>query len=134
MDYNFEGKKLDIPDEELDKLVDSLDISLAEAIDIWLEDNDYQMCKETKELEEKAKANKITATIHQAKSDKPKAKKVVERKPDETKESIIKALADLLETMAENVKIVNIGKLITFELKDDTYKLDLVRQRKPKNK
>ena len=134
MKYKFNNKQLDIPDSELDNLVDKLDISLADAIDIWLEDNDYKMCDEVKALEEKAKANRITATIHQAKADKPPTKRNVERKPDETKEGIIKALADLLETMADNVKIENIGKLITFELKGDTYKLDLIRQRKPKTK
>jgi hypothetical protein len=134
MKYKFENKVLDIPDEELDKLVDKLEISLAEAIDIWLEDNDYTMCEETKELEEKAKKNKITATIHQAKASTNKERKKVERKPDEVKDGLVEDLAEILKDYASNIKIVKVGKLIEFDIADDHYKLDLIRQRKPKGK
>jgi hypothetical protein len=134
MKYKFENKVLDIPDEELDKLVDKLEISLAEAIDIWLEDNDYTMCEETKELEEKAKKNKITATIHQAKASVSKERKKVERKPDEVKDSLVEDLAKFLEDYATNISITKIGKLVEFDIGDDHYKLDLIRQRKPKGK
>lgn len=126
------GKKIDIPDEALDKLVDQLDISLAEAIDLWLTDNDLETNEEQEQLDKKAKASRITATIHEAKADAPKKERKVVRKEDTTKESIIKALAEKLEELATDVKIENVGKLITFRLGDDTFKLDLVRQRKPK--
>ena len=126
------GKKVNIPDEELDKLVDKLDLSLAEAIDLWLEDNDLQVNEEQEELDKKAKASRITATIHEAKAEKPRKERKVTRKEDSTKESIIKALAEKLEELATDVKIENVGKLITFKLGDDTFKLDLIRQRKPK--
>lgn len=135
MKYKFENKVVDIPDEELDKLVDKLDISLAEAIDIWLEDNDYTMCEETKELEKKAKENKITATIHQAKASVSKERKKVERKPDEVKDSLVERLQDFLKIMNfENVVITKVGKMVEFDIGDDHYKLDLIRQRKPKGK
>lgn len=126
------GKKIDIPDEALDKLVDQLDISLAEAIDLWLTDNELDTNEEQEQLDKKAKASRITATIHEAKADAPKKERKVVRKEDTTKESIIKALAGKLEELATEVKIENVGKLITFRLGDDTFKLDLVRQRKPK--
>lgn len=126
------GKKVNIPDEELDKLVDKLDLSLAEAIDLWLEDNDLQVNEEQEELDKKAKASRITATIHEAKAEKPRKERKVTHKEDSTKESIIKALAEKLEELATDVKIENVGKLITFKLGDDTFKLDLIRQRKPK--
>lgn len=126
------GKKVNIPDEELDKLVDKLDLSLAEAIDLWLEDNDLQVNEEQEELDKKAKASRITATIHEAKAEKPRKERKVTRKEDSTKENIIKALAEKLEELATDVKIENVGKLITFKLGDDTFKLDLIRQRKPK--
>ena len=135
MKYKFENKVVDIPDEELDKLVDKLDISLAEAIDIWLEDNDYIMCEETKELEKKAKENKITATIHQAKASVSKERKKVERKPDEVKDGLVERLQDFLKIMNfENVVITKVGKMVEFDIGDDHYKLDLIRQRKPKGK
>ena len=135
MKYKFENKEINIPDEELDKLVDKLDISLYDAIDIWLEDNDYKMSEETKELEEKAKANKITATIHQAKSVEKKEKKKVERKADQVKDNLIERLRDYLESIGfVNVVITKIGKIVEFDFEDDHYKLDLIRQRKPKGK
>lgn len=126
------GKKVNVPDEELDKLVDQLDISLSEAIELWLTDNDLETNEEQEELDKKAKASRITATIHEAKAEKPKKERKVVRKEDATKESIIKALAEKLEELATDVKIENVGKLITFRLGDDTFKLDLIRQRKPK--
>ena len=126
------GKKVNIPDEELDKLVDQLDISLSEAIELWLTDNDFETNEEQEELDKKAKASRITATIHEAKAEKPKKERKVVRKEDATKENIIKALAEKLEELATDVKIENVGKLITFRLGDDTFKLDLIRQRKPK--
>lgn len=126
------GKQVDIPDNELDKLVDKLNLSLAEAIELWLEDNDFQVNEEQEELDKKAKKERITAIIHEAKADKPRKERKVVRKEDSTKENIIKALAERLEELATEVKIENVGKLITFKLGDDSFKLDLIRQRKPK--
>ena len=135
MEYKFNGKILNIPDEELDKMVEKLDISLYDAIQVWLEDNDYIMCEETKELEEKAKANKITATIHQAKADTPKERKKVERKADQVKDTLIERLQDFLKIMNfENVVITKVGKMVEFDFENEHYKLDLIRQRKPKDK
>lgn len=126
------GKEVDIPDEEIDKLVDKLDLSIAEACNLWLEDNELQVNEEQEQLDKKAKDSRITATIHEAKADKSKKERKVVRKEDSTKEGIIKALAEKLEELATDVKIENVGKLITFKLGEDTFKLDLIRQRKPK--
>lgn len=135
MEYKFNGKILNIPDEELDKMVEKLDISLYDAIQVWLEDNDYIMCEETKELEEKAKVNKITATIHQAKADTPKERKKVERKADQVKDTLIERLQDFLKIMNfESVVITKVGKMVEFDFENEHYKLDLIRQRKPKDK
>ena len=41
MRYKFEGKTITIPDTELEKSMKLLDISKDEAIQMWLEDNDY---------------------------------------------------------------------------------------------
>ena len=133
MEYKTKkGKKVNIPDEEIDLLVDKLDLSIAEACELWLEDNDLQVNEEQEELDKKAKASRITATIHEAKATKERKERKVVRKEDVTKENIIKALAEKLGELATEVKIENIGKLITFKLGEDTFKLDLIRQRKPK--
>lgn len=135
MEYKTKkGKKVNIPDDEIDTLVDKLDLSIAEACELWLEDNDLQVNEEQEALDKKAKASRITATIHEAKAMKARKVRKVVRKEDATKENIIKALAERLEELATEVKIENVGKLITFKLGDDSFKLDLIRQRKPKAK
>ena len=114
--------------------MDSLDISEDEAVQTWLFDNDYIENEEEAKLTKKAKDNRIMATIHEAKSDKPRAKRVVEKKEDIVKEDIIKRTAEMLAAIAENVKITNVSKIIEFDLNGDHFKFDLVRQRKTKNK
>ena len=132
MTYDFNGKKIRISDSEIENLVKGLNISTEQAIQIWLEDEGYLDNEEQNSLDKKAKESKITATVHQAKSDNRKERKPRERKPDEEKEKIISNLANFLENSTENVKITNISKIIEFDIGENHYKLDLVRQRKPK--
>ena len=132
MNYEFNGKKIRIADSEIENLVKGLNISTEQAIQIWLEDEGYLENEEQNSLDKKAKESKITATVHQAKSDNRKERKPRERKPDEEKEKIISNLAKFLENSTENVKITNISKIIEFDIGENHYKLDLVRQRKPK--
>ena len=132
MTYEFNGKKIRIADSEIENLVKGLNISTEQAIQIWLEDEGYLENEEQNSLDKKAKESKITATVHQAKSDNRKERKPRERKADEEKEKIISDLAKFLENSTENVKITNISKIIEFDIGENHYKLDLVRQRKPK--
>ena len=132
MTYDFNGKKIRISDNEIENLVKGLNISTEQAIQIWLEDEGYLDNEEQNNLDKKAKESKITATVHQAKSDNRKERKPRERKPDEEKEKIISDLAKFLENSTEYVKITNISKIIEFDIGENHYKLDLVRQRKPK--
>ena len=129
-----ENQFVKIPQDEIDRIVKGLGVSEDDACWIWCEDNGKIINEEQEELDKQAKASRITATIHQARADQPKERKKVERKPDPTKESIIATLAESLADMVENVKIVNIGKLIEFDFQGEHYKLDLIRQRKPKTK
>jgi hypothetical protein len=131
MKYKLNGKEINIPDNEIDKIVDTLETSISEAIEIWLYDNDYIENEEASELEKKAKENGIR---HQAKSSTPREKKKVERKPDQVKDSLVENLAEILKEYAINIQIVKVGKLIEFDIGEEHYKLDLIRQRKPKGK
>lgn len=135
IDYEYDdGKFVKIPYEEIERLMKLPSIKTEDdACWVWCEDNGKIINEEQEELTKKAKENRITATIHQAREKAPTTRKV-ERKPDETKESIIKTLAETLESIVDNVKITNIGKIIEFDLKGEHYKLDLIRQRKPKGK
>ena len=135
MKYIVGKKEINVPEDEIEKLMDSLDISEDEAVQTWLFDNDYIENEEEAKLTKKVKDNRIMATIHEAKSDKPRAKRVVEKKEDVVKEDIIKQVAALLEGMANKVQITNVGKIIEFDMPDgEHYKFDLIRQRKPKAK
>ncbi len=134
MKYNFEGKIINIPDEEIKNNMKHLDVSEEEAIEIWLEDNDYIENEEQEALCKKAKENRVTATIHQAKADgAEKKKRVVERKENPTKEGIVSLLAQTLKDNGyENVQITNVGKIIEFNANGETFKLDLIQRRKQK--
>ena len=137
MKYEYNGKNLNIPDDFIQNAMKNLSIDEDEAIQLWLEDNDYEVNEEQMALDAKAKANVKVANIVKARAADPGKKKTQRervKKEDPTKEGVIAALAKALPELAnaENVTIVNAGKLITFTIGEDTYKLDLVRQRKAK--
>lgn len=129
------GKVVRIPMAEINKSMALLGLTKDEAIQMYLEDEGYLENEEQTALERKAKENRITATIHQAKSTEVKQKTQKERvkKADPTKEGIIKAIAEMLPDLnATDIVIVNEGKLITFKIGADEYKVDLIRKRPPK--
>lgn len=131
MRYTFEGKTITIPDAELEKSIKLLNISKDEAIQMWLEDNNYCENEEIEILTAKAKENK--AVQHGAVNiNKSKTATKRERKPDVEKEEIISKLAEFLETIGTSVKITNKSKLIEFEIGENHYKVDLIKQRPPK--
>lgn len=88
MKYTLSNAKVvNIPDKDLEKLQNVLDISREEAIHTWLVDNDYEIDAEADELTEKAKKSGIMHTIHGAKAENSEKK---ERKPREKKENPLK--------------------------------------------
>ena len=131
MTYNLNGKNIRIPDKEIDKNAAILGITREEAIQMYLEDEGYLTNEYVEELTAKAKAAKIS---HEAKSEKPRknAGKPRERKPDEEKEYLIKILEDALNNEGIAATAVNKSKLIQFEYNGNQYKVDLIRQRPPK--
>ena len=126
-------KVVNIPNAEINKLM-AVCKSRAEAVELWLFDHEYTENEEADALTAKAKENRITATIHQAKAEyKQKTQRERVVKEDKVKEDIIQAVADMLPTLnAENVVIEKKGKLITFTVGEDKFKFDLIRQRPPK--
>lgn len=133
MTIKIEGreKEIRIPDEDIQRIVKGLNVSEAEAIDIWLEDEGYMENEEQEALCKKAKENRVTATVHRARSVEPnKQAKTRERTVNPVKEDVIAALAETLKGMAEDVVIENIGKIITFRIGEENFKLDLIQRRK----
>ena len=136
IEYEYdEGKVAKIPLEEIERLMKLPSVKTQDdACWIWCEDNGKIINEEQEELTQKAKENRITATIHQASADKPRTTRKVERKPDLTKDTLIENLKEFLTEYAQNVQIVKVGKLIEFDIGNEHFKLDLIRQRPPKAK
>ena len=127
------GKTVRIPDAEIEKSMKILSLTKEEAIQLWLEDNDYEINEEQVALCEKAKEIKV-ATLIGAKGEPTKQKTQRERvkKDDPAKEMIIAEIAKFLPNIATDIQVVDDRKIITFKIGEDSYKLDLTRTRKPK--
>lgn len=134
MKYDLNGKKINIPDADIERSMKSLDLTKEEAIQMWLEDEGYLENEEQEGLEKKAKENRITATIHQASAKDPRKKTQKERvrKENPTKEMVIREIAALLPNFAEDIEVLNVGKLISFRIGEEKYEIDLKQKRKPK--
>lgn len=135
MDYVLEnGKTIRIPKATIANLMKNLDLDEEDAIQVYLEDEGYEINEEQEELTKKAKDNRITASIHKAEG-KTREKRKVERKPNPDKEALIAGLAEYLGDLEEvdNVAVVNVGKLITFTFKGKAMKIDLIETRVKKN-
>ena len=130
-----DGRVVKVAAKYIERMVDKLEIDEEEAILTWLEDEEYLTNDEQDELTEQAKENKSVKIID-AKADKPEKKTQKERtrKENPTKEMVIAKIAEMLPEFAENVVIENKGKLITFTIGEDEFKIDLVQKRKPKTK
>ena len=129
MIYVFNGKNVNIPDKVIENYVNKLGITEMDAIQMWLDDNDYTTNEQVEELTAKAKANKTDKIVVTNKT----KRKQVDRKPKEkpTKEFLIDLLWQTLQALenTENVKITNKSKLIEFCYNGKEFKLDLIEKR-----
>lgn len=141
-DYKINGKVIDITldngkvvkcaTEWVEKSMKALETDIEDVLLMFLEDNDYIVNEEQEELDKNAKGKvKLVAT-----AEKPKKKTPKERvqKENPTKELIIQNIYNALQQIdnISNVNIENKAKLITFELNNEQFKIDLVQKRKPK--
>ena len=126
-----DGREVKASTEYLENMVKNLDIDMEEAVLTWLEDEEYLINEEQEELHKASKGTRIGNVVG-AKADKPKTQKERTKKENPTKEMIIAEIAKVLPNFAENVVIENAGKLITFTIGEDAFKIDLVQKRKPK--
>lgn len=134
MKYNFNGKMVNIPDKEIEIAMKNLELTKEEAIEMWLDDEGYTDNEEQNALVEKSKENKVKVRGDGSKrtNSKPKVVKV----SDEKKELFADIYDYLCETVAEtgrNVQILKENKLISVQIGEKTFKIDIIEQRKPKN-
>lgn len=145
--YVINGKVVDITLENgkvvkamtsyLENMVKTLDIDMDEAVLTWLEDEGYLVNEEQEELCAAAKENKSLAAARKGIRDGAKEKKKTVRtiKENPTKEMIISEIFKCIEAIegTANMVVENKGKLITFELNNESFKIDLIQRRKPKS-
>ena len=127
------GKSVNIPDKEIEKSMKALELTKEEAVQMWLEDNEYEVNEEQAELDEKAKKVKIQ---HGASAiDKTEKKEKKERivKVSNEKQALFGDIyQNLAELYGENVEIVKENKLLTVKINGKVFKIDLIEQRPPK--
>ena len=132
MEIKVNNKVVKIPQKEIDNLMKTLELTEQEAIETWLDDNDYTTNKQVEELTKKAKANGSTKIGARVNVENKKVER--ERKENPTKALIIEELTEKLKQIdgISQLKVENKEKLITFSLNGNDYKLDLVQKRAKK--
>lgn len=134
MMYDFNGKKIKISDEDIQRSMECWGITKEEAIQVWLEDEGYLDNEEQNELEQKAKANNITATIHDAAKGKPRKERKVVKKENPLKKEVISLIFEALSANFDNVSIKNDEKYIDFVVDGREFTVNLVEHRTKKEK
>ena len=124
--YNFNGKQIKINDAEIEHFMKDYELSEADAIKLWLEDNDYLENETIEEMTKKAKQ-----TRHYEKSDKERKKTTRERKVDENKDKLLSILCKSLENSVNITERKNEAEF-TFEFEGDLYTVKLVKHRQKK--
>lgn len=124
-------------EKRITELMNALDISREEAIEVLQDDEDIDHDK-PKDFDLSKEQLKVVAEQNRKVSHKKsESKKPRERKPNEQKRAIIEALFKFLSEKTdlnlENVTVSNAEKMILFDFGDGKYSLDLVQKRKPKN-
>jgi hypothetical protein len=132
MKYTLDnGKSVNIPKSEIEKLMTSLGLSEKDAIDLWLCDNNLEEDEEQAELDEKASKVRIDKDIIQKKPKKER-KKPEKKVSDAKKELFSEILSHLQDVYKENVEILNENKLIQCIIDGKIFKIDVIETRPPK--
>lgn len=125
------GKSVNIPKSEIEKLMSSLELSEKDAIDLWLCDNNLEEDEEQIELDEKASKVRIDKDIIQKKPKKER-KKPEKKVSDAKKELFNEILSDLKDVYKENIEVLNENKLISVRIGEKLFKIDVIETRPPK--
>jgi len=123
----------EVNDTEIDKLVESLGCSIAEACDLILEESGkVEESAETKaEIKAKETADRKNKRRYE-KSDKPRKSVTKERKVDETKGRLLKNVKDLVEDMGATETALETETELHFTFEGAKYTFKLTKHRPPK--
>lgn len=127
-----------IPDTEINKLMEKLDLTLEEACETILCDMGIEEDETVEELSKKALKNHVTTTIHSAKGEK-KERKAREKKENPLKKQIISGIHDyFLDEIGHifdkntTISIRNDEKYIDLEINGRNFTINLVEHRPKK--
>ena len=129
MKYDFNGKILNIPDKDIENSMKLLEISKEEAIQMWLDDNDYTTNEVVEELTEKAK--KEIKRYEQ--SDKKRKSSTRERKVDNEKKAFLDGFRVFVEGKGGNVTTQKNEAEFSFTYGGNEYSVKLIKHRPPKS-
>lgn len=124
MTYEKDGRKIRIPDAEIEKLMNQLDLSHDEAVETWLFDNDYEGNDEADEMTEKAKAVR-----RYEKSDNKRKKSTKERKVDEEKKRFLTGMRVFCEGAGATVTSTKNEAEFSFNFGENEYTVKLIKHR-----
>lgn len=120
MRYELNKKFINIPDTEIETFKTKYGLSQDEAIQLWLEDNDYLENEVVNELVKKTKGQR-----HYEKSAKERKPSTKERKVDEEKKELLSKLMEGFE-----VDSVKNEAEFSFHVGENFYTVKLVKHRK----
>ena len=125
------GKNVNIPDAEIEKSMRLLEISREDAVDLWLEDHNYQINEEQEELD--AAASKVKINLGNGAEDK-KTRKGTPRtvKVSNEKKDLFQIILENLKENYENVTVLNENKLLSVKINEKSFKINITEDRKPK--
>lgn len=131
MKYTKNGKSIIIPNEELENLMSKLDLTKEEAVQTWLEDNDFEENAEQQALDQKASKVKISV---EARASAPKKEKQTRttKVSDEKKVLFDEIRSNLEDVYKGNVTILNENKLLEVKIGEKKFKIDIIETRAKK--
>lgn len=126
------GKSVKIPQKEIENLMNKLELTQDQAIELWLTDEGYITNEEVEKLTKKAKENKADKIVVRSKAINTKAERPPKENP--VKEQLIKDLCEFLKENGElePVTIVNKTKTIDFYVNNRYFSLNLTEHRPKK--
>jgi len=123
---------MEIPKLEIKNLMDKLQISEKEAVDLWKCDHDLEVDEEQEELNKKASAVQVGRGVGkkvQKSEKKPRTVKVSNEK-QALFQSILRNIDRCEGIERENVRILKENKLIEVQIGEKRFKIDLIECRK----
>ena len=129
------GKTVNIPEDDITRIEQGLNVSRGEAIDIWLEDAEYKINEEQEALDNAAGKVKIDHGAEEHKRGRKKGTPRTVKVSDEKKELFSTILRNLDRTdgvYRSDIEVLKENKLIRVRIGDKSFKIDIIEERKPR--